>query len=455
MSIDQHQVGAFADGPPKLLRNGAFIAVGNVSQAALGFLYWLLAARSASAGDIGECSALISFLSFLAIVASLGFNSLLVQRLPGSSSRDWWRITNVTHSVAGLTAAAIGTVAFIAALASGRFLELGHHSYLVAVLVAGVVAQTSGILADAVYIAERAAHLALVRNVLGSVVKLILLVAFVLADWNAVTAIVVSSVTGIVVSGIAGFGPLLRRVRTEYRPALAIPRALRRSDASTAMGHYVMAVSAGLPMYLLPVVLLGFGSRSASAEFFLCWSVASLLFMISASVAQSLYAELRQPGAEGPALVRRAGRFCALVLVPGALGFALVGPFGLRIFGAQLAPGAAAVVPFLALAVPFDAITNFATAMLRAEHRHWAAAWINGSMAVTTLAVAVLTAPSLGARAGGLAYLVAQAVGTAAALAARATPRAREQRRAARAAAGAARIIPTGTPGALELPASD
>src|SRR5690349_593593 len=76
-----------------LLRNSIYIMGTTILTSLLGYLYWIIAARSYSTHDIGLASALIAAISLTSNLSNLGLGSTLVQTLPRSTSGRAWSLT--------------------------------------------------------------------------------------------------------------------------------------------------------------------------------------------------------------------------------------------------------------------------------------------------------------------------------------------------------------------------
>ncbi len=75
-----------------LARNSLLIMATTVSNGALGYLYWMVAARSVPPDRIGFATAVISAATAVSMIANLGAGHLFIQRLPGSDTTTWSRV---------------------------------------------------------------------------------------------------------------------------------------------------------------------------------------------------------------------------------------------------------------------------------------------------------------------------------------------------------------------------
>ena len=92
-----------------LYRNSYALVVSAAGTAVLGLLYWTVAARKYAAHEVGVQSVVISTLLFLAGLAQLSLNSVLIRFVPVAGSRSG-RIIAVGYAVSAAAAIAIATV---------------------------------------------------------------------------------------------------------------------------------------------------------------------------------------------------------------------------------------------------------------------------------------------------------------------------------------------------------
>ena len=71
-----------------LLRNSFYLTLNTGTQAAIGFVFWVLNARLFSAGQVGIATTIISGATVISLVSLFGVNSTFVRFLPTSQRRD-------------------------------------------------------------------------------------------------------------------------------------------------------------------------------------------------------------------------------------------------------------------------------------------------------------------------------------------------------------------------------
>lgn len=159
-----------------LLRNSLFIMLTSGIGSATGYLYWVIAARTYSASDVGLVSAIISAMTLTSILSILGFGSTIVQNLPHrAAGRDWSATVNTALVAASVTSLLGGVVAVTILISSPQFGTMANNTAYLAAFLFSIPLWTASTLVDAVFTAERVTGNMLVRNLIFSILKIVLL----------------------------------------------------------------------------------------------------------------------------------------------------------------------------------------------------------------------------------------------------------------------------------------
>ena len=402
--------------PDSLARNSAYLMATTAVNSGLGYVYWICAAHTFSAHDVGLANALISAMMIASLVSNIGVPIALVEILPRQRDDRAWSQT----MFAALTAALAGGILAGAIVAlglpaiSGRFAVLSEPLYGAA-FVLGVPVWTAVTILDYTFVAERRAGRMLTRNAIFGVAKLALVVIPILLGHGSPLWILLSWVLGAVASTFVGLWLLRtlgRRLRlVAARDVVAEVRAIRARLA----GHHLTTLGGLLPVSLLPLLVTVRLSARENAYFALTWMVGNIFLVVSPAVASSLLAE----GAHAPHAARaqalRALRIVgALLIVPMAISLLGADPI-LALFGRGYPEHGATLLRVLVLSAIPDAITNIWVSYERALGRLRRTALLNGGMGALTLILAWVLLPSVGVAGVGWAWLAAQTLGTVAA----------------------------------------
>src|SRR5918911_1855232 len=396
-----------------LLRNSAYIMATTVATSLLGYLYWIVAAHTYAAHDIGLAAALTSTMTLASILSSQGIGWTLIQLLPGRpAGRDWSLTLNAglaTGLLTGLCAAVSGVVAL--PLFTSQLAIVVHDTAYASAFVAGVALTTIGSLVDYVFMAERATDNMLVRNVILAAIKIPLLLLPLLLAQAGTFGIFGTWVLSTAIGALAGMA-LVRRLRRSYRPAMRGTRGQVRAMLSSLAGNHGITVGGLAPMYLLPLFVTARLSATDNAYFYVTWRLAGLALMVSAAVAASLAAEGSHARHDLLRTARSSILLIAVLLGPAMLLFLSGGHYIMAPFGPGYAHHGQFPLLLLVISAVPDAITNVYVAVLRVQQRLRHAALLNLGMAGLTLGLAWVLLPQLGIAGAGLAWLSAQVAGS-------------------------------------------
>lgn len=255
----------------------------------LGFAYWWLAARLFASAQIGLASALVSAMMLLGSAGVLGFGTLLIGELPQRRADEAGALIASALCVAGGASFLFGLLFALAApwIASdlGVLASTPWNSLLFA---GGVGLAGVAFVADQALIGLMRGALQLWRNTIFAMIKLLLLLGAGL--WIAERSgllIYATWILGALLSLLAltrsGRG---RQPLTAYLPRWQYVRGLGRP----ALLHHWFNLSLQAPSLLMPLIITSLHSASLTANFYVAWMLASLVFTISSALTTVLYA---------------------------------------------------------------------------------------------------------------------------------------------------------------------
>ena len=387
-----------------LARNSVLIMASTVGTSGLGYLFWMVAARSLPPGAVGAATALISAATVVSMLSNLGIGHMFIQRLPGTPAAVWSRIVSAGLLIGcAATALTATAAAILLPRLAGNFAVLNAPA-----LVATAVALTASTLLDYVFVAHRASQGMFWRNLAlaaGKVLGLSALTAAGLHNPNAVLlawtlpSIAVTAVTLVV-------SPARLRAGARLTGTGLVREVHHVGNAVT--GHHLINLTQAGPGALLPVLVTARLGTSANAHFYVAWMTASMLFMVSPAVASAFYAERTNAG---PVPLRRAAAVVLAVIGVPALILFTAGDQILGLFSSGYAAGGGLLLKILVVAAIPDAITNLAVAHWRARREFRRCLHLNLVMAATCLVLTWFWLPGLGIAAAGLAWLAGEFAG--------------------------------------------
>jgi len=404
-------------GEESLLRNGVYIMATTAVTMGFGFLFWVLAARTLPAAEVGRAAALISAMLFVAVFANLGLGQVLVSRLASRAEGHDWSLTVTTAvTVAALASIVGGAIAavliplLIPALKGG----IGLASFLLLPL--GVAGAACSLVLDYACIAERHAKHALVRNTVASVMRLALVGFAAAAPVPGTTWILAIWAGSFVIIDVFAFTRTLPALGHDFRPTLEGWREELRAMRGLIAGHQSINLGSQASAYLLPVIVSARLGPTENAYFYTTFMLASGLFFIAPAIANALFAE----GAHNPQHVgrdvRRAARHIAMLAGPAAIFLVLAGPTILSAFGQDYAEEGATLLLILVGSALFDAGFQLCMAYLRIRGRLREAAIATWVILVLTISATWLLLPPLGLEGAGVGWAAGKLAGLCVAL---------------------------------------
>ncbi|MGH6715230.1 MAG: lipopolysaccharide biosynthesis protein [Bradyrhizobium sp.] len=271
-----------------LLLNSGALAVGTVVTAALGFVYWWLAARQFPPEAIGRAYALLSLMSLVGLLGEAGLGTLLMgetARHPGSGP--------------GLVGAAASVAVALAIGLASLYVFMAHLIVPMrlisdwvegAAFIVGCGLTTFNALVLQAFISNLRGGDRMMQQVLFSVLKLVLIAAIAAAGCSSDEAVLLTWVAGLLVSWI-GFD-LLTRGRARQligSPDFRLLRALRHR----VFDHYALDVTMLAPGVIMPYLVLVLLSPTTNAAFASVWMLVSMAALVPAVAATALFPVVR------------------------------------------------------------------------------------------------------------------------------------------------------------------
>ncbi|WP_217915590.1 lipopolysaccharide biosynthesis protein [Miltoncostaea marina] len=380
-------------GSTTLLLNTTLLAL-------FGFAFWAVSARLYPPSDVGAFNGVVAGVGLLAAVGALGLPNTLMRHLAvAEEARRLATAAVVAATTAGGGLCLLVLLVLGPHLPSSLDLARTDHRLLVAAL--AVIAAVSAVI-DAGLIAVRATQELLVKNLAGSVLKLVALGALAAAGLSGMLALALAYGAGAGLAAAIGGVALARRVRggAYLRGSLGV---LRR-HLSFSGTSYAGAITGILPATVVPLMVLGVRGPEQTAYFAAAFMLATFLNFVPSTTAQVLMAEASRGEQPLRDVTMKALRHVYALLLPAVVVLAIAAPLVLRLFGDDYARGATGCLQLLALGALATGCTYLIDSILAARDRMGAYILINALNAALVLAlVGVMLPRGLTAAAGGWA----------------------------------------------------
>lgn len=329
-----------------------------------GFFFWIICTHIYSPDQIGLGTTLISAMSLISYISLLGINTTFVRFLPNSQNRNNEINTGTLLVTGAATLIAIMYILMIPFI-TPKLDIVQQNLWYSALFVLIVVFATINSLTDSIFIAYRSAHFHLLTNgFISSSTKLLLPVLLAgLGAYGVFSSVGLASSIGV----MAGFTILF--FKFNYRPRLQIDIGVLRKVFRYSFTNYLTNLINIIPTLILPIIIIDRLGAAAAGYYYLAFMIINLLYTVSSSVSQSLFAEGSYAESVLYNLIKRSLVILVMIMVPAGVVLALFGPWVLNIFGKSYSAGGSDVIVILAIAAPAVAAFSLGNTILRIRHQ--------------------------------------------------------------------------------------
>ena len=389
-----------------LYRNALYLMINHGITAAVGLVFWILAARFYLAEDVGLASATISAMMLLTMLGTLGLDYALIRFLPGSGKSSNAMI-NSCLTIGGLASIIIALI-FIAGLGvwSPALLFLRQDPVFFSAFVAFTATSTLYRLVSRTFIAERKADFTLILNIIFTLLRLNLVVL--LAAFFVTFGIFASWGIGHTVALGAAIFIFLRWIHRDYRPLPMIKRKVLGEIMHFSFANYIAALLWFATTFILPLMVVNLIGAEANAYFYIAWAMATVLFAVPLSTSFSLFAEGSYDEEILGKNTRRSLVFTFAIVIPAMLLIILIGDKLLLLFNPAYAENATSLLRVLAIsAIPLS-LNQIYFGAKRVEMKMKSVIVLTAFIAVATLTLSSVLLPRMGILGVGVAWLSSQ-----------------------------------------------
>lgn len=277
----------------ELVKNSGAIAIGTGAAAALGFVYWWLAARSFSPEAIGKASALLSLMGLAGILGEAGLGTLLtgeIIRRPGCQ-RGLIAAAALAALVLSLGASGLGLL--LLSLASGALGGVNSSPLSDLWLIVGSGLTGLCFIIDQAFVGMLQSTVRMLRQLLFSAGKLVFLaaVAMSVAMWSGDESTILMTWVAAQMVSLVVAELLARRYGGSLiqRPDFRQLRALKRKAAH----HYMLDLGIQAPSMIMPYLVTVLLSPTSNAAFTVIWMVVSVASVVPGALATVLFPIIR------------------------------------------------------------------------------------------------------------------------------------------------------------------
>lgn len=304
-----------------LYRNSFYIALGRFSDVGFGFLFWTLAARMYSVGEVGLATALISSLGLVMAFSRLGFDIAIIRFMP---SHDHSRVFNTSLMITTVAAIVIGVIYLIAIdLISPELVFIRDYAPLFLLF---AIVNSITIITGYAFLSFRRADLKFIQTLIVGLRLPLLLPLALLGSLGIFYAFgfayFVAALFALVV--IRGYVNLSPRIDREFTQ-----RTFRFSSL-----NYFASLFQNIPELVMPILIVSLLNPESAALYFVAYALGSLVLIIPDAMSISFFVE----GSHGINLRKGVVRTLVaiyVVLIPAVVFVFFFGDLFLGLFGKE------------------------------------------------------------------------------------------------------------------------
>lgn len=364
-----------------LYRNSLYLMLSTFVMAAWGFVFWIIGARLFTTEQIGLATAIISAMGLITSFSGLGLATGLIRYLPRSERKN--DKINTVFSLVTIVTVIVSTVFLIGlSFFSPKLLFIKENMILAFIFIFFMVVSSSSSLIESIFIAYRHSKYVLIKNTIFSILKIALLFLFVgLGAYGIFSSWMIAMLLGVVTVLIF----LIHKF--QYKPKFVLYDSVIKTIGRYSFANYIAGFIGGLPIMVLPLIILNELGAVQSAYYFIAMQIAAVLFVIPNAASNSLFAEGSNDEKSVDSQIKRVYKITSLLLIPGILLCLFFGKYILLVFGKDYSSGGYLLLIIFAISAVFYALNGIYGTLLKIKKKIKGIIVVNLIGTVTTLAL--------------------------------------------------------------------
>lgn len=382
----------------KFFMNAFYLMLSTFVVAASGLVFWMVVTRTYDVTAVGLATTLLSVSSLLSLLGLAGFDTTFVRFLPNTPRKNDYINSGFVVVTLASTSLAIILALVLPMLSPNLSVLRAPWAFISFVFFTAVT--SLNVLTNAVFLAFKQAQYIFIINTIFSAGKVVL--PLLVVGGNATTIFVLAGsaqALGLVLS----IAWMVRKFDYSFSPRVHMQtlRVVKKFSLSV----YTSSLLNLLPPTLLPLIIVYYLGPQSSAYYYMAFTIASVLYTIAYASMQSVLAE----GSHNPAAIHshviKAAKLITVLLVPAAIGIAVLSPFLLSIFGHEYAQKASTLLQLFAAGSLPVAVYAAIGAVFKVTKNLRGVITMNAGYALTILGLSYWLAP-LGLIAIGWAWII-------------------------------------------------
>jgi O-antigen/teichoic acid export membrane protein len=391
-----------------LYANAYALIVNQVLTAGLGVVYWIVAARLYPTDVVGENSAVLSTILFLAMLSELTFKAGATRFIPRAGRNVRKMLTGallINLAAAFVVGLFVVTVGKRFSLTAGLMESI---DFWPGWLVLGGMLWCVFYVLDGILTGFRQAKWVAVKNTTHSIIKLILLFVFarMAFEYGIVLSWFSPVIFFVIIIYILVFWVLIPR--TSFGEGAQVRPITRQEVVRSISGDYVGSLLVETCIRMMPLLVLQQLGSQSTAYYYQAWTVASPIYMVASSMIHSFEVESSANIGELPKISRRILRQMLLLIVPGVFVVFFGAYYIMMLFGSSYAAESTRLLQWLVLATLPLIINYWFLGYSRVTGNGKSIVAVQGVTSVVALTASALWISKAGITAIGVAWFTAQ-----------------------------------------------
>lgn len=309
-----------------LYKSSFYILLATLLNAIFGFIFWIIAAKLYSKEDLGVGVVIVSTMGIINLISLLGFDQSIIRFLPEGKKKTKFMTSIIIIFIfsAILSIVLLLNVNIIAP----KIAMITDHPVLFSIF---IMISPILILISSTFLSIRKAENYFLQTLLTGTRLILLIPLAIFGALGIFYSVGIGYMIAFVVSlmFLAKFG-LLGNPK--------INRGYLKESFNFSSANYLNNLLTSLPNQILPIIVLNILGASVTANYYMAFTISSLLFLIPSSFSTSLFVE----GSHGKSLKRNTLNSLigiTLLLIPAVLILYIFGGFFLGIIGKNYVEG--------------------------------------------------------------------------------------------------------------------
>ncbi len=386
-----------------IIKNSIFLIMTNLFSLAIGFFFWMIATRLYTPDDVGIISAILSSMSLIAVISSVGLPMALTLYLP-ANTKDADKIINSSLIVCIIISITISLMFLLGIdIFAPKLKMILRNLELMIVFVMTTTMATVSLLIGGIFVAGKKSSFHMIKENIFGITKTVLLV---MMPGLGAIGIFISWSMGLTVAIIIGFILMFKLWR--YRPMTTFDPIIKKM-AKFSVGNYIAGIFYNLPKFIFPIIIVDTISADSAGYFFIAMTIAGLFYGVPEAIAGPFLADSYNKE-KFWINVDSAIRFDMYILIPGLLLLMIFGRSILGVFNPNYAIHSFNTLMILAVtSIPISLITTF-NMINNAQKKVVTVIKIDAFVATTTIVLSIILMKAWNIEGIAISYLTANIV---------------------------------------------